>query len=68
MKIFWFIVLAVVYLIGAITVQWLDKVFSTQNNKYHHLVLLIMWIFTPVILIAFILDMFYRFILKTIRK
>lgn len=65
---FWFIVLAVVYFIGLITVQWLDKVFSLQKNRYHYLILFLMWIFTPIILVAFILDFTYRFIKKTISQ
>ena len=65
---FWAIVLAVVYFIGLITVKWLDKVFAIQQNKYHFWVLLIMWIFTPIILLAFILDFLWRFIKKTINK
>ena len=64
---FWAIFLAVVYFIGLITVKWLDKVFSIQKNKYHFWVLLIMWIFTPIILAAFILDFLWRFIRKTIK-
>ena len=64
---FWAIVLAVVYFIGLITVNWLDKVFAIQQNKYHFWVLLIMWIFTPIILIAFILDFLWRFISKTLK-
>lgn len=64
---FWAIVLAVVYFIGLITVKWLDKVFAIQRNKYHVWVLLIMWIFTPIILLAFILDFLWRFIRKTIK-
>lgn len=64
---FWIIVLAVVYFIGLITVKWLDKVFSIQRNKYHVWVLLIMWIFTPIILLAFIIDFLWRFIRKTIK-
>ncbi len=64
---FWAIVLAIVYFIGLITVKWLDKVFSIQKNKYHFWVLLIMWIFTPIILLAFIIDFLWRFIRKTIK-
>ena len=64
----WFTILAIVYFIGVITVQWLDKVFSIKQYRYHYLVLFLMWIFTPIILIAFILDMSYRFIRKTITK
>ena len=67
MNLFWFILIAVVYLIGLFTVKWLDKVFSIQNNKYHVWVLLIMWILTPIILVAFILDFLWRFIRKTIK-
>ena len=67
MNLFWFILTAVVYLIGLFTVKWLDKVFSIQNNKYHVWVLLIMWIFTPIILLSFILDFLWRFIRKTIK-
>lgn len=65
---FWFIVLAVTYFIGLITVQWLDKVFSLQKNRYHYLILSLMWIFTPIILVSFIIDFTYRFIKKTISQ
>lgn len=67
MNLFWFIFIAVVYLIGLLTVKWLDKVFAIQNNKYHVWVLLIMWILTPIILVAFILDFIWRLIRKTIK-
>lgn len=68
MKVFIFILVAVVYLIGLWTVKWLDKVFEVNKGKYHSWVLLIMWIFTPVILIAFIIDFTFRFIKKTLTK
>ena len=68
MKVFIFVLVAVVYLIGLWTVKWLDKVFEVNKSKYHFWVLLIMWIFTPVILIAFIIDFTFRFTKKTLSK
>ena len=66
MSLTWFIILAVVYFIGLITVQWLDKVFSIHKNKYHYLVLFIMWVLTPIIMAAFLFSMISRFIKRTL--
>lgn len=53
---FWIIVLGIVYLIGLWTIQYLDKVFrlKAMNQTQHYLVLFIMWLLTPVLMIAFV--------------
>lgn len=53
---FWIIVLGIVYLIGLWTIQYLDKIFrlKAMNPAQHYLVLFIMWLLTPVLMIAFV--------------
>lgn len=53
---FWIIVLGIVYLIGLWTIQYLDKVFrlKAMNQTQHYLVLFIMWLLTPILMIAFV--------------
>lgn len=63
-----FAILALVYFLGVITVQWLDKVFYLEHNKYHHIILLIIWIATPIILVAFIFYMFWIYIKKAFKR
>ena len=53
---FWIIILGIVYLIGLLTIQYLDKVFrlSAMNPAQHYLVLIIMWLLTPILMIVFV--------------
>lgn len=56
---FWIIILGIVYLIGLWTIQYLDKVFrlSAMNQAQHYLVLFIMWLLTPILMIAFVWEL-----------
>lgn len=56
---FWIIVLGIVYLIGLWTIQYLDKIFrlKAMNPAQHYLVLFIMWLLTPILMIAFVVEL-----------
>lgn len=56
---FWIIILGIVYLIGLWTIQYLDKVFrlGAMNQAQHYLILFIMWLLTPILMIAFVWEL-----------
>lgn len=68
MRTLWIIIFAVIYLIGAVTVSWLDKQFSLENNKHHYLILIIMWILTPILLLVFGIDIIIRIIHNAVKR
>lgn len=67
MTLTWIIILAIVYFIGLVTVQWLDETLDLKRSKYHYWILTIMWILTPIIIIAFIIKVAVSFISRTIK-
>lgn len=51
------VILVVVYFIGLLTVEYLDNIFRLENQSpgIHYVTLFLMWIFTPVLLIVFLI-------------
>lgn len=66
MRIFWAISIAAVYGLGLITIKWLDSVLpeKLRESPSHLPVLILMWLFTPVMIVAFILKMIWGWITK----
>lgn len=50
------ILVAIIYLIGIITVKTLDKILPSRlrESSSHYPVLIVMWILTPVLLVMFL--------------
>lgn len=63
MKIFFIILVALVYLVGILTIQWLDEILPEhlkKNPLRHYSTLIIMWLFTPLMIIGFIIRLIFR--------
>lgn len=59
-------IIAVVYLIGLLTIQWLDRILpeNLRESRYHYPVLIIMWLGSPLIVIGFIIREIIKFVTK----
>lgn len=70
MKTFLIILLAVIYLIGIWTVKYLDEVLpeSVRASRYHYPVLITMWVFTPFMVIGFLIHLITRYIKRKLNK
>lgn len=64
MKTFLIILLAVIYLIGIWTVKYLDEVLpdNLRDSQYHYAILIIMWIFTPAMMLGFLIHLLTRYL------
>ena len=65
-----FITLAVVYFIGLLTISYMDELMRVERRDpiIHYTILIIMFIFTPVLLIIFIIQVLVNFFRKAILK
>ena len=63
MRIFIIIMVALVYLLGLLAVQWLNDILPEHLRRHpvqHYTSLFIMWLFTPLMLVGFILRIIFH--------
>lgn len=63
MRIFLIILVALVYLLGLWTIQWLDNILPEQLRRHpfqHYTTLFIMWLFTPLMIVGFIFRLIFH--------
>ena len=63
MRIFIIIVVALVYLLGLLTIQWLNNIVPEHMRRHpfqHYTTLFIMWLFTPLMLVWFIFRIIFH--------
>ena len=57
MRIFIIILVALVYLLGLLTIQWLNNILPEHLRRHpfqHYTTLFIMWLFTPLMIVGFV--------------
>jgi len=63
MRIFIIILVALVYLLGLLAVQWLNDILPEHLRRHplqHYTTLFIMWLFTPLMIVGFILHILFH--------
>ena len=63
MRIFIIILVALVYLLGLLAVQWLNVILPVHLRRHplkHYTTLFIMWLFTPLMIVGFILRILFH--------
>lgn len=60
----WYIVMVLVYFLGLFLVKYTDSIIPDDvlNEENHYFVLFLMWLFSPLVIIGFILYVLYLLI------
>lgn len=63
MRIFIIIMVALVYFLGLLTIQWLNNILPEHLKSHpfqHYTTLFIMWLFTPLMIVMFIFRIIFH--------
>lgn len=63
MRIFIIILVAFVYLLGLLTIQWLNDILPEHLRRHpfqHYTTLFIMWLFTPLMIVGFVFRIIFH--------